>query len=621
MSTRQFLEQLRPDGPWVITAIVPDGDTKTQTFRKISDALRFIERQNEQGKNVYYQANPTKGAVAKKAAKAEIARVEYLHVDADPDENESPGDFKARMMPLIKDFDAQPTFIVDSGNGLQLLWRLEPIEIEGPGDIEAAEDCNKALALKCGASPTTRNIDRLLRVPGTTNYPNEKKRRLGRIKCPAKVIKYNDKAYALSDFETEAAKPSEKDKSPSGLFHKAVCDLAERGKSIDQIVEHIERYPKRFAATSAQKYKEQDRLRKMVEACCNKSKAATAPPRPAPRIQSLADFVRGFVPPDYLVHGILHRGFLYSLTGRTGSGKTAVMLRLSAMVAGLGKSLGDTEIEQGRVLYFAGENPDDVRMRVIAMCEATKKEPRDLNMYILEGRTSIENDIDRIRERVLQIGGVSLVVVDTMRAYFDGENENDNVQMGQFARTLRDKLTTLPGKPCVVVLCHPTKAATNDNLQPAGGGAFIAEVDGNLTCTTEDLIATIHWQGKIRGQDFNPLIFEIAVKSPDKLRDSKGRQITSVVARPLSEEDYQRRVQSAQRDEDRVWQALRDDPDASMAEIATKLGWLIHKGENKGQPYKAKVQRIFERLKHAGLIAQSRDRKYHALDASKRPAA
>jgi RecA-family ATPase len=85
--------------------------------------------------------------------------------------------------------------------------------------------------------------------------------------------------------------------------------------------------------------------------------------------------VQGFVPPDYLVHGILHRGFLYSLTGRTGSGKTAVMLRLSAMVAGLDEQLGDNEVEKGKVLYFAGENPDDVRMRVIAMCEATGVQP------------------------------------------------------------------------------------------------------------------------------------------------------------------------------------------------------------------------------------------------------
>jgi len=37
-----FLEQLRPGGPWVLTAITPDGPTKTITARTAAevDALR-----------------------------------------------------------------------------------------------------------------------------------------------------------------------------------------------------------------------------------------------------------------------------------------------------------------------------------------------------------------------------------------------------------------------------------------------------------------------------------------------------------------------------------------------------------------------------------------------------
>ena len=43
-------------------------------------------------------------------------------------------------------------------------------------------------------------------------------------------------------------------------------------------------------------------------------------------------------------------------------------------------------------------------------------------------------------------------------------------------------LTTLPGGPCVLVLCHPIKHVSEpEQLLPRGGGAFLAEVDGNLT--------------------------------------------------------------------------------------------------------------------------------------------
>ncbi len=49
-------------------------------------------------------------------------------------------------------------------------------------------------------------------------------------------------------------------------------------------------------------------------------------------IRSSAEFVAGFVPPEYVLDGILQRRFSYSLTGRTSAGKTAIMLLLSAHV-------------------------------------------------------------------------------------------------------------------------------------------------------------------------------------------------------------------------------------------------------------------------------------------------
>ena len=50
-------------------------------------------------------------------------------------------------------------------------------------------------------------------------------------------------------------------------------------------------------------------------------------------IQSSGEFVKDFTPPDYLIDGLLQRHFIYSLTGPTGSGKTAMALRLGMHVA------------------------------------------------------------------------------------------------------------------------------------------------------------------------------------------------------------------------------------------------------------------------------------------------
>ena len=93
------------------------------------------------------------------------------------------------------------------------------------------------------------------------------------------------------------------------------------------------------------------------------------PAKPAPKlIQSDAEFTANFVPPAYLLDGILQRQYCYSLTAATGAGKTAIALRLAAHV-GLGRRLGDRDVQQGRVLYFASENHVDVQARWLAMAE------------------------------------------------------------------------------------------------------------------------------------------------------------------------------------------------------------------------------------------------------------
>jgi AAA domain len=78
-------------------------------------------------------------------------------------------------------------------------------------------------------------------------------------------------------------------------------------------------------------------------------------------IKSSAEFIAGFVPPDYIVDGLLQQSYIYTLTGPTGSGKTAITLRLAASVA-LGIIFAGHETKKLRVLYLAAENPDDASL-------------------------------------------------------------------------------------------------------------------------------------------------------------------------------------------------------------------------------------------------------------------
>ena len=105
-------------------------------------------------------------------------------------------------------------------------------------------------------------------------------------------------------------------------------------------------------------------------------------------IRSSAEFVDGFVPPDYLLGGILQRRFCYSFTATTNTGKTAIMLLLAAHVA-LGQAIGDRNVERGRVLFLSGENPDDVRMRWIAMAQQYHFDVDTIEVHFVPGRFKI----------------------------------------------------------------------------------------------------------------------------------------------------------------------------------------------------------------------------------------
>jgi hypothetical protein len=339
--------------------------------------------------------------------------------------------------------------------------------------------------------------------------------------------------------------------------------------------------------------------------------------KPSHLIVSSRDFVSSYVPPCYAIEGVLQQRRLYSLTGRTGDGKTAVKLCFARHMAD-GLPLAGLEVERCRVLYMAGENPDDVRARWIAMGEHMGFDPDTIDVHFAPGVFKVSEMLDAISDEVRALGGVGAVMVDTSAAYFEGDAENDNVQAGNHARMLR-RLTSLLDGPCVIVGCHPTKVATNDMMLPRGGGAFLAEVDGNLTCIATDHLVEVHWAGKFRGPDFDPLSFEISSVTTERLKDSKGRTVWTAIAHPIGSARHAAIEDEARSKQDEVLLVLDQSPDYSLAQIAEALGWHSTDKEGKQTPYKMKVKRACDGLKVAKLAVTDRG-KWELTDRGKKVA-
>jgi hypothetical protein len=319
-------------------------------------------------------------------------------------------------------------------------------------------------------------------------------------------------------------------------------------------------------------------------------------------LQSSAEFVAGFVPPDYLIDGWLQRRFVYSITGMTGHGKTTVMLYI-AVCAALGIKIDSREVEKCRVLFFAGENPDDIRMRWIKLCEEMERDPADIDVFFLPGTPPISDKeiCKRIYAETTKHGPFGLLIIDTSAAYFQGDDENSNTQLGNHARMLRS-FVNLPGGPTVVVTCHPTKNPSMDNLLPRGGGAFLAEVDGNLVCIKGDGTVSIHWHGKLRGPDFAPILFKLKPGTTEKLKDKKGRLIWTITATPITEAEKADIEDVSRARQNELLMLLEKEPKLSLSEMAVKLDWQY----KTGMPNTSLAHRMVAALVQDKLVVKKR---------------
>lgn len=152
---------------------------------------------------------------------------------------------------------------------------------------------------------------------------------------------------------------------------------------------------------------------------------------------------------------------------------------------------------------------------------------------------------------------------------------------------------------------------------PRGGGAFLAEVDGNLTCQkVSDQIIELHWAGKYRGASFEPVLFKLAVITSNRVKDAKGRMIPSVMVRLTDDATLDHLENELGDDQDQVLLLLDTTPGMSQAKIAEALGWVSVYG-----PDKAKVNRVLAMLAKHRLAEKDVRGKYSLTDKGKREAA
>lgn len=198
----EFLQRWSADGPWVLTSIGVDGAISTRTFLKehFQEMLKWVNAFNGK-RNLYFTINKVRCEMDSKPKRTDITEIVALHLDVDPRIGEDITTERIRILKSLQEFSPKPSVITDSGTGYQAFWLLElPVILDGtePTALDA-ESYSIQLELLLGGDRTS-NCDRVMRIPGTINLPNEVKKKKGRVAALASVVEWNDTRYPISIF-------------------------------------------------------------------------------------------------------------------------------------------------------------------------------------------------------------------------------------------------------------------------------------------------------------------------------------------------------------------------------------------------------------------------------------
>ncbi len=191
----RFLGAIHPNRPWIITRFQTGRALKTRAFLpdEIGKVAAFIA-EGQGVDNYYYQFNVrTPQSLHKaKAEKTDMECAIGFQVDIDADGDVPLQHELDRILGAVKAHPIRPSITVYSGGGYQALWLLkEPFALNGDvARIAEIESRNVVLGKDLGGDKT-HNIDRILRLPGTINVPDAKKKKKGRVLAVARIVSWS----------------------------------------------------------------------------------------------------------------------------------------------------------------------------------------------------------------------------------------------------------------------------------------------------------------------------------------------------------------------------------------------------------------------------------------------
>lgn len=243
--------------------------------------------------------------------------------------------------------------------------------------------------------------------------------------------------------------------------------------------------------------------------------------------------------PAWIVRNVLLCNSLSVIFGASGSGKTFLMLDMAAAVA-RGEPWCGRRVRPGGVIYVAGEG--HLTLRIAAYLAHHQITPADLSrLRVVASTVNILNDetgdlatlIAEIRKAAAALGGVALVVLDTLNAMMPGGDENASADMGKMIEAARRIMLALG---CAVAYVH--HSGKDESKGSRGHSSLRAAVDLEMQITSngsERVAEVVKLRDGEPGQRFAFRLEPVDLgPDPDPEADA-GERIGSCAVRMLGE--------------------------------------------------------------------------------------
>jgi len=196
---KRFFETIFKNTEGYIEIRTIEKDKVKQFWYEISELDRLLlelEKPYFKRVNSYFGVCPRR---TKKGTEENVTQVNCLWVDLDAKNIEE----KNEQIKKIKDFDPEPSIIINSGNGYHIYWLFDKLEqISSPQDTLRLKGYNKGLAEELKGDKGI-DLSRILRIPGTKNIKDPKNILAVTIVKFEPQIRYSLKGQFLARFKRE----------------------------------------------------------------------------------------------------------------------------------------------------------------------------------------------------------------------------------------------------------------------------------------------------------------------------------------------------------------------------------------------------------------------------------